>query len=143
MQALGLGTPGQNQMQQSQNMTNAINAAFGNNQQAVRSSLAALFDFLSKNQAPVAGWGNVAAPQQFSGQIGGGKTDALGNLVTGPQYYTPGPPQVYKKTGPEHPIAPPGVLPPPPPQNIGGGDGAGMGHFGHLGPGARRLIAMQ
>ena len=82
----GGGTPEQNYGQQAQNMTNAENTAFSNNQQAVNSSLAYLSQWLGANPSPVSSWGNITAPSMYGPNqtLGGGGTNALGALVNAP-----------------------------------------------------------
>ena len=86
MQSLGLGTPNQNQGTQATNMTNELNTAFANNQQATNNSLQFLNQWLGTNPAPAQTWGNIKPPTTVgTGQtIGGGGTNSLGQLVQPP-----------------------------------------------------------
>jgi hypothetical protein len=86
LQSLGLGTPGQNQMTQTANNTNAVNQAFADNTQNTNNSLAFLQNWLGVNPSPVSGWGNITPPTPVAAgaTIGGGTTNDLGQLVTPP-----------------------------------------------------------
>jgi hypothetical protein len=105
-QLFGGGTPAQNYGEQAQNMTNAENTAFANNQKAVDNSLNQLSQWLAANPPPISSWGSIAPPPQYgAGQtIGGGGTNALGQLVNPPP---PGAPAPFLGTGAKNPAGPP------------------------------------
>lgn len=85
-QLFGGGTPQQNYGQNSANISNELNTAFNNNQQAVNNSLSWLLNFLGKNPSPVSTWGGITPPDMFGAgtTLGGGGTNSLGQLVNAP-----------------------------------------------------------